>query len=352
MSIASSHAFIPPGEEPETPMVPSVGDRPNLRNVVTAEFTTLLSRESNRRNNEWRATLELVRGALVALDRSWGAAGGKFESPVSASAISDLVDVIVTAARRDTDAAVTQARFEAERETARVVDHVGRLKAELQAERDQSKATREAAQAELEAGRALVSQLRRQIETEKSERSKLFAVLQTVQRAVSSAETVDSAETNVSGSLASTVDDRGSIPQAERARVPTSADPPKIEAEPNAIAKEARPTAEANVPRAPEKLWNPTLVAVTERLFDEIERKYQRDVQENLSPTDVVDRLLANLQAGHADLRRSCSSDVEAGGLFERHMMMLLDSKAATSFGRHLSIAACHWAVPDDRKSV
>src|SRR5262249_34426866 len=116
-------------------------------------------------------------------------------------------------------------------------------------------------------------------------------------------------------------------------------------------AKEARVIESADQTPAPEKLWNPTLVAITERLFEEIERKYQLEAQPNVSPA-VVDRLLASLRIGHAELRRSCSSDAEANGLFERQIMILLDSKAATTFGRHLSIAAYEWVVPDDRKTV
>jgi len=207
----------------------------------------------------------------------------------------------------------------------------------------------EAVQAERETGRALAAQLRQQIEAEKSERAKLFAVVQTIQRALSSTKAFDSAETVVTESLASPLDDRESIGLADRAQVPATTGPAKILAEPDGIAKEARAIESAP---APEKLWNPTLVAMTERLFEQIERKYQLEAQPNVSPADVVDKLLVNLRIGHADLRRSCSSDAEANGLFERQIMMLVDSKAATTFGRHLSIAAYQWVVPDDRKTV
>lgn len=380
MNIAPSRPITSSAEELAAPVTRTTGEtiRPDLRNVVAAELSALLHKEANRRNNEWRASLELVRGALLALDRAWGAGDGKLESPAAASAVSDLVDVIVAAAHRDTDAAVRQARVEAQVEIGRLVDLTGRLTAELQAERDQLKmageainaerglraraeaacreaerdranlsaqlaAHSEAAQAELETGRALVAELRRQIEAEKVERAKLFAVVQTVQRAVSPAETT------ATGSLASAVNPHELLLHTDRAPVPMSlTGPAQILAQPQVIVKEARATEPANRQTAPEKLWNPALVALTERLFEEIERAYTLDVQANLTPADVVDRLLANLRIGHADLRRSCSSDAEASGLFERQMMMLLDSKAATTFGRHLSIAACQWVVPDD----
>src|SRR5262249_32290241 len=153
----------------------------------------------------------------------------------------------------------------------------------------------EVVRAELETGRALVAQLRQQIEAEKSERAKLFAIVQTVQRALSSAKTFDSAETVGTGSLASTLDDRESIGLADRALVRATPETAKILAGPDAIAKEARVIESADQTPAPEKLWNPTLVAITERLFEEIERKYQLEAQPNVSPA-VVDRLLASLR--------------------------------------------------------
>jgi len=389
MAIVPIRPITPPAEGAAVPGAQATGEaiRPDLRNVVAAEFTTFLSRETSRLQNEWRTTLGAVRGALVALERKVGSAGGRLESPMPASAISDLVEVIVTATRRDTDAAVRQARADAAIEAARFIDLVGRLKGELQAERDELKAAREAisteralralaetacreaekdkanivaqltaqseaAQGELEAGRALVDQLRRQIDAEKSERERLLGVLQTVQRALASTETIGSAEANATGSLVSALDYRESSGHTDRVTMPATTALEKIQAVPNAVEKEAHATGPGNTQPAPEQFWDPTLVAVTERLFDEIERKYQRDVQANLNPVDVLDRLVINLQIGHADLRRSCSSDGEANRLFERHMTVLLDSKAATSFGRHLSIAACHWAAPDDRKTM
>jgi hypothetical protein len=391
MAIVPIRPITTPADESAVPAVQATGEaiRPDLRNVVAAEFTALVSRETNRLNNEWRTTMEGVRGALTALERAVGQAGGKLESPIPASAVSDLVEVIVAATRRDTDAAIRQVRADADLQAARFVDLVGRLKGELQAERDQLKATREAiskeralralaetacreaekerakmgaqltadseaAQAELEAWRVLVGQLRRQIEMEKSERERLLAVLKTVQRALSSTEAIDSAKTSATGSLVSALelDSRESSGHPDRVTMPVTPAPAKIQAVPNAVANETRATGPANVQPPPETFWNPTLVAATERLFDEIERKYQRDVQANLNPADLLDRLLINLQIGHAELRRSCGADGEANGLFERHMTMLLDSKAATSFGRHLSIAACHWGTPDDRKTM
>src|SRR5262245_5237483 len=146
MAIVPIRPITPPAGEAAVPAAQTTGEaiRPDLRNVVAAEFTAFLSRETNRLQTEWRTTLDAVRGALVALERKVGSAGSRLESPMPASGISDLVEVIVTATRRDTDAAVRQARAEAAIEAARFIDLVGRLKGELQAERDQLKATREA----------------------------------------------------------------------------------------------------------------------------------------------------------------------------------------------------------------
>src|SRR5262245_58645187 len=320
MSITPIRPITPLADEPATPNAQTSGgaNRPDLRDLVEAEFRALMNREADRRNNEWRGTLELVRGALSALERTWSATGGKLDSPTPASAVSDLVEVIVAAARRDGDTAVRQARAEAQIETGRFADQVARLNYELQAERGPLKAIREAisterdlraraekacrdaerdkansaaqlaaqsevAQAELETGRALVAQLRQQIEAEKNERAKLFEVVQTVQRALSSTDKAGSSETVPAGSPPAPSDDMESISLAARAPVPATPAPAKILRDPHTTAKEARATVPDNGQPASEKLFNPALIAMTERLFEEIERKYYLNVQPNLT---------------------------------------------------------------------
>src|SRR5262245_18104689 len=138
MNIAPSRPTTLSAGEPAA-SAQATGDviQPGLRAVVAAECNALLNRETSRRNTEWQAAVESVRGALVAVERTWGAAVGKLESSTPASVVSDPVETILAAARLDIDAVVRQARVEAQIDIARLADLVGRLNAELQAERDQ-----------------------------------------------------------------------------------------------------------------------------------------------------------------------------------------------------------------------
>lgn len=380
-------------EEWTTPAKPTTSEPPSeqrdFRQLVATELSALFAREIGRRNSDWCSALESIKATLVSLERTCGTASVKLTEnpPASATAISELVETFVATAARDRAAAVERTRAEAQVEIARLESLVGRLRTEAQAEREQAKAARgeiethrteraraEAAcqeaksesartaaqlgarlqevQLELQTERAQVSQLRRQIDAGSVEHARLKAAVQAVQRAVSFGDAV-------------------SAPQEAPAELPTlspiqareSTDRPGDRAkpsvplngggQPNRTKPITTPEIQAELPdtgQSSEALADPVVIALIDRQFAEIERMYYADVEAKRNPMDVVDRLIANLRCGYSALCHSCSSDTQASMLFERHMMNLVDSKAETSFARHLSIAAYQWALPDNRE--
>jgi hypothetical protein len=380
-----------PGSEAQASRVRPTSTEPeqrDFRQVVATELSALFTREITRRASEWSSALESIKATLVGLERSCGTASAKLtENPsASATAISELVETFVAMAARDRAAAVERTRAEAQVEITRLEGLVGRLRAEALAERDKFDAARgeiethrseraraEAAcqeaksetartaanfgarlqevQVELQTERALVSQLRRQIDAGNVEHTRLKAAVQAVQRAVSFGDPISAPQAppeelsplapfHVRESTDRTADHAKPIVpfnggQASRTERVTVA---KIPAEP----PDTRQSSGVPV--------DPALIAFIDRQFAEIERMYYADVEAKRNPVNVVDRLVANLRAGHSALCRSCQSETQASMLFERQMMGLVDAKAETSFARHLSVAAYQWALPDNRE--
>jgi hypothetical protein len=327
--------------------------------------------------------LESVRATLVALERTCETGSVKLSEPpsVSATAVAELVEMFVGAATRDTEAAVQRTRAQAQVEIALLEDMVARLEVEGQTARDQLRMAREhvdahrdacaraenaceeakregarigatfgvrlqALQAELEAERAVVSRLKREIDVGDAERARLVAAVQTVRRAVSFAEPVDSAEAPACEPVPGNSNPRRELTdQTDLGSRPVTTSMVVENRTPAETATQNQSVEESDNVRAPEAAPDPALLARLHRLFSELERQYYLDVESESTPADVIERLVANLRSAHSELRQSCNSDIDPDVLFEQHMMMLLDVRGGTSFARHLGIAAYQFGL-------
>lgn len=343
----------------------------DLRHLVKTELTALLTDETTRRD-EWRRTLDSFKTTLVGLEHKCEAASSELteNQPLLAATVSDLVERCVAGAAAERDAAVQRTRIEADAEIRRLQDLVDRaqdlvrrLQVESQTERDKLKTALEtideeqaarthaeaalqeaqatskqvaatlnaqlhAARVELDAERTQSLQLKRQFEAVTSERAKLVDALQAVRRAVTFEE---------SGGRT----------------------PPQATSGPDAVGLGANQTPAAPTPAtpAPKAAETPQpgaqaqrdLVTYIDQLLGEIEGIYWGDLGSHQNPSDVVDRLTANLRYAHAAVvGHGGSSMTGASALFERQLMTLMDAKAETSFGRHLGISAYEYAIPPD----
>ena len=347
----------------------------DLRQLVKTELTALLTDETTRRDDEWRRTLDSFKTTLAGLERTCEAASSRLaeNQPLPAAAVSDLVDRCVAGAAAEREEAVQRTRTEADAEIRRLQDLVdrlqdlvGRLQVESQTERDKLKTAVEAldkeqaarthaetalqeaqavskqaaatlnaqlhaARVELDAERTQSVQLKRQVEAEISERAKLVDALQTVRRAVSFEE-----------SSGRTPQPSGSDAVGPGAHQAATAPTP---ATPASKAAEAAPQ--------PETQAQKDLVAYIDQLLGDIEAMYWADLGSHQNPSDVVERLTANLRYAHAAVVRHGGSSVTgASALFERQMMTLMDAKAETSFARHLGISAYEYAIPPDSPTL
>lgn len=325
-----------------------------LRHKVATELKALFT-EASQRNNDWWRTLESIKDTLAGLQRTCEGASDKLteNQSTSAAAVSELVEEFVAAATSDREAAVQRARSAAQVEMARLQGLIGDLQAESQIDRDKLKTAREEidaerglrvrAEAACQGAREVCEQtasrfqaqlqaMHIELETEKAERAKLVAALQTVQRAVSFAEPIDP------------------TPKPTRPLVPRS---PSEDRESAHTTRTIEPAPPANSPlelvdntSVSEAQADPDLIEYAKQLLDEIEVLYWADLDARRQPADVVDRLIANLRYAHDAYARRCdSAAIGETTLFERHMTKLLDTKSETSFGRHLAVAAYECAT-------
>jgi hypothetical protein len=340
----------------------------DLRQLVETELTALLTDETTRRDDQWRRTIDSFKTTLVELEQTCEAASRRLteDQPLPAAAVSDLVERCVAAAAAERDAAVQRIRVETDAEIRRLQDLfdrsqdlVGRLQAESQTERDklntaletideeqaartQVEAALQEAQAtskqvaatlnaqlhsarvELEAERTQSAELKRQVDAATSERAKLLDALQTVRRAVTFEESGE----------------RTPQPTSRPGAVGLGAKTP-------AATTPATPAPKAAETPQPETQAQRDLVAYIDQLLGDLEAIYWGDLGSHRNPSDVVERLTANLRYAHsAVVRHGGSSMTGASALFERQLMALMDAKAETSFARHLGISAYEYAIP------
>ena len=297
-------------------------------------------------------------------------------------------DTAVKRARAEGQKALDEVRAELEAQTrekealAQAIQEskgeAARLRLELEAERDRANAARQecetlqSARARADAAcqeadtirRELVATYEAQIRTlqadidaQASERAKLLGVLQAVQQTVAaSAQGRGASHAQRSQSDASGDDEpvRGGRNQINRTAAGSAA--PVSENE--AAARSDVPTpgsanradevqgAARGLTLVPSNQQAPVdappeLLQHVKQLLDEIEAMYWADVESAERPADVVERLTVNLRYAWDLFTRRTDSDGGTGAaVFGQQLSALIDAKAATSFGRHLSIAA------------
>jgi hypothetical protein len=255
----------------------------NLRDLAATEMSTLLAGELERRDSEWRL------------------------------AVAALAEKLAEASTADISAAAEQTRLEG--------------------------------QVEIDRLQALVTCLQAELATQKATSARLSAALQTVQRAISFTDPDDPAPGpgGPPGTLHHSADDHPASDLGDR--------PERADVAWNRTSNDATSTASGPAPvnrslklvgstYAPVAGSPADLVEYVTQMLDEIERIYWADSGSDLTPAELLDRLTANLRyAGDAFSRRSGSAPGSAA-LLEQHVTTLLETKAETSFGRHLGFAA------------
>jgi len=256
-------------------------------------------------HGEWRRTLDAVKETLATLGRTCESAIETHEAGVAG-----LIETLVGSATAQAEAAAQQTRV-----SQQIVSEAESQVQALRAERDAQKAE--------------LSLVRRQLETEKAERSRLMATFQSVQRALSFAQSGDVALEPVTPAE--------SRPQDKPADLRSDAAPARADLQSSPMAD-----AQVLVVEPP-----PEAVEYVKRLLDEAEAMYLADLKSGRSPVEVVDRLTGILRyARDLVVKRGGFGECDAAGLFEHQITVLLDSKAETSFGRHLSISAYALSSP------
>lgn len=257
----------------------------NLRDLAAAEMAALFADELERRDTEWRR------------------------------AVGELAEKLADASTAETAAAEERTRAEADVEIANLQAFIARLQGELQAE--------------------------------KTAYARLAAALQTIQRAASLTDPDDPAPDP--GMPPGT---RRHTEHGEPAAGHHGAAAEQVDAPWNRVSTEAIPVAAGTAPvNRSLKLVGSTngqaagspsdLVEYVTQMLDEIERIYAADSGSDLTPAELLDRLTANLRYAHdAFVRRSGATAPESLKLLEEQVTTLLETKAETSFGRHLGFAA------------
>ena len=256
----------------------------NLRDLAANEMSTLFAGELERRDSEWRL------------------------------AVAALAEKLAEASTADIAAAAEQTRSEG--------------------------------QVEIDRLQALVTRLQAELATQKATSARLSAALQTVQRAISFTDPDDPApgpggppgardhahDEGLSGS------DLGDRPErADIAWNRTSAEAAPMASAPTPVNRALKLVGSTNASAA----GSPAdLVEYVTQMLDEIERIYWADSGSDLTPAELLDRLTANIRYARDAFSRRSGSAPGSNALLEQHVTTLLETKAETSFGRHLGFAA------------
>ena len=338
----------------------------DLRDLVRTATSAVITDEVYRSHGQWRHTLEAVKETLADLERTCESAIEAHEVDVAG-----VIETLVGSATAEVDAAAQRTRAQAQIEMAELAAEmaelqtvVDRLQGELHVERDRVASTNEQldievaarvqAESELEGARRMCQQVvsaaesqaqglraesdghkaelslvRQQLDTARAERSKLMATFQSVQRALSLTQSMDMTfEAENTG--------RDRVAEAESR-------PQEVQGEnssdtaPEQAGLTSSPVADAQVALIeadPE-------AADVKQVLEQVEVMYCIDLNSSRPPLEVVDSLSGHLRyARDVSVARSSLGERDAHALFEQQLAVLLELKAGTTFGRHLSIAA------------
>lgn len=320
----------------------------DLPTAAHAGTLAVIDDEVRRSHGEWRRTLDAVKETLATLERTCESAIETHEA-----GIVGLVKTLTGSAREGALAAAQQTRAQAEVEMEELRAALERHEIELQAAREALKSANDqldtersarsraeserdavqrtnqhitsqlqTARDETRAQKAELSVVRQQLEAVTAERSRLVSTFQAVQNALSLAQ-----EGNTAIASPTPAESR---PLEKGAPSVSDAAPAPDDVEPD-------PAADPVVVIEP----FPEVVEHAKRLLEQAEAMYWTDLHSGRPPLEVVDRLTVILRYSRDLIVGRWGSDgCDAAALFEREIAALLDAKADTSLGRHLSIAA------------
>ncbi|MBA2306192.1 MAG: hypothetical protein H0W08_26685 [Acidobacteria bacterium] len=339
----------------------------DLHNLAQTAASAVINDEVYRSHGQWRVTLDAVKATLAGLERTC-------ESAIEAqeAGVTGLIDTLVASATAEADAAAQQSRAQAliemaelQAEIADLQTGVDGLKVDLQVERDRlqginkqldielgargraeserDEARRECQQvvlaaasqaeglrAECQAQKTELSLARQQLDAVRAERAKLMATFQSVQRALSLGQ---------SGDMFLQTEDTGAdlVRPAESYLEDVRAEN-KPDTALGLAGLSSSPVDDALVALIEA---HPEAVADVKQVLEQVEAMYCADLNAGRSPMQVVDSLTGSLRyARDVIVARSGLDECEAKMLFEQQIAVLLDLRAGTSFGRHLSISA------------
>jgi hypothetical protein len=245
------------------------------------------------------------------------AARGKADPhDVSPTVIVAEVGRLVQALSDRNDSLVEQVRADAARELGELQAVVERHEADLRLARASlasateqaatERSSRRRAEQERDAARAELADLTRELESVRADRGRLADALATIRQAVLHASPED--DRNHSGVAA----------------------PEVAVFEPLAV-QDAIPVSSVD----------PELADHVKRLLEQAKEMYLADMKSGTTPADVVDRLTSILRYSRdLVLHRTGGNATSAAEAFNEEVNRLLDAEGASSFGRHLSIAA------------
>jgi hypothetical protein len=306
-------------------------------NPMTPRLVSARSDQTTRHESEWSRTVASIRTMLAGFERPRGALDDKVKEKQAKAAawVTGLIDKLVSAATAETEAAVELARAEADAAVTQAQALVGHLMSESEAQRQE------------------ISELQQLLEAEKARNRRMAVAFDAFRRAVSFVEPIESASQTPCPAQESLQHlEPGDM---ERHVGPHATPEPALLVSDSAASEQTRMAPPAAAPIRPFTLASTTsdadsntrLAGYVSELFDHVESSYWIDLNGGMRPADIVDRLTESLRRAHdAFSQRVSSADSSERTLFHETLTTLLDSKAATSFGRHLAAAAYSFAPP------
>ena len=351
---------------------------PEFRDSIERQTNEMVSTELNRCDHEWHAAVASVKDTVAVLERACDAFLNKTHVTPS-GAVAQLVDRIVVTASDEAERAAEHVRselglqlagaraladrLEGELNAARGelvttqerfdAEHVGRTRAEAERQDAQTRCEQMAVEREselqrhrtdLETRRRELESISQQLESARAERDALTGVIQTIQRNIqqaiaTAAAPADSAPAQrpTSGGQANVAPPphpAGAAPERTLATaVPLATPPatPKDATAPQIQSRASEPVSDSDA----------TLAPYVEELLKTAERKHNEDLESGLLPFEAADRLTSNLRDARSQVMQKMGAVyTEAASVFEAQLMRLIDMHGATTFGRHLGIAA------------
>jgi hypothetical protein len=196
---------------------------------------------------------------------------------------------------------------------------------------------------EVENARREASRLAAEVESGAAERRRVSAILESIRSAVGGGLPV-----------ASAIETSNALPEAtpQPSAQPAAADTARNHDEQPAAVGQFTSNAAATFKVVARGRVEPdeALITCAKQLLEQVEESYQSDVESLQRPADVVDRLVIQLRTARELFTAQCNGDETfANEEFDRQVSLVLDTKGATAYGRHLGIAWYEVSQPIDR---